>query len=147
MAINIRAAREFAGRLDRDALRRVARQALRAEKVSPRTDLTIVIVGDKAIRDLNRRFHQVNAPTDVLSFPASEDNYLGDIIISYETARENAHAAHWRIRDELKLLVVHGILHLLGYEDLTPRHRAKMWRRQEEILGIELPDGSREHTA
>ena len=138
MAVDVRVAHEFSGRIDRASLRRVARKALRAEERSPRRDLTIVILGDAAIRELNRRFHHVDAPTDVLSFSAEQENYLGDVVISYETARENAHAAHWRIRDELELLVVHGVLHLLGYADTTPRRRARMWRRQAEILGVEL---------
>ncbi len=135
MSIEIRAEAKFSGRLDRADLRRVVRRTLRAEEVSPRESVTIVVVGDKMIRDLNRRFHHRNAPTDVLSFPSDEQDYLGDIFISYETARENARAAHWRIRDELRLLVVHGVLHLLGYDDLHPRARAQMWRRQEELLG------------
>ncbi len=138
MAVDIRVAGKFSGRIDRAALRRAALKALRAEGALPRTGLTIVIVGDAAIRDLNRRFHQVDASTDVLSFSGDEPSYLGDVVISYETARDNAHAAHWRIRDELELLVVHGVLHLLGYEDTSPRRRTQMWRRQAEILGREL---------
>ncbi len=138
MAVDIRVVTQFAGRVDRTALRRAAHKTLRAEGAPPRTALTIVVVGDATIRDLNRRFHQVDAPTDVLSFSGDEANYLGDIVISYETARENARAAHWFIRDELELLVVHGVLHLLGYEDTSPRRRTQMWRRQAEILGREL---------
>ncbi len=140
MSIEIRAKAKFSGRLDRADLRRIARRTLRAEEVSPRASVTIVVVDDNMIRDFNRRFHRRNAPTDILSFPSDEEDYLGDIFISYETARENARAAHWRIRDELRLLVVHGILHLLGYDDLHPRTRARMWRRQEEILGQAIPE-------
>ena len=138
MAVDIRVSHPFSGRVDRAALRRVARKALRAEGAPSRSGLTIVVTGDAAIRDLNHHFHQVDAPTDVLSFSGDGANYLGDIVISYETARDNARAARWLIRDELELLVVHGVLHLLGYEDASPRRRAKMWRRQSEILGREL---------
>ena len=53
----------------------------------------------------------------------------------FDRARMQARAARWRIADELDLLAVHGILHLFGYDDRTPRKRAQMWQRQEEILG------------
>jgi probable rRNA maturation factor len=93
------------------------------------------------MRALNRQFHATDAPTDVLSFPTRAESrlikrlHIGDIIISYETARVQARDAGWRIADEIDLLAVHGILHLLGYDDLTPRARKKMWARQKEILG------------
>ncbi len=64
--------------------------------------------------------------------------YIGDIVISYDRARVQARAAQWRIADELDLLVVHGVLHLVGYDDLSPRTRAKMWNRQQEILSREV---------
>jgi probable rRNA maturation factor len=74
--------------------------------------------------------------------------YLGDIVISYETARVNARRVGWRIADELELLVVHGTLHLLGYDDRSPRARARMWKRQAEILGREIPTARpRQHSA
>jgi probable rRNA maturation factor len=94
-------------------------------------------VGDRAMKAYIKRFHQINAPTDVLSFPSAPgDDYLGDILISYDTAKANARQAGWRVRDELRLLVTHGILHLLGYDDTTPDARKKMWKRQAEILEI-----------
>ncbi len=138
MGIEIRTEAKFSGRVDRAALRRVATKTLRAERATARANVTLIIVSDARMCELNRRFHRRNAPTDVLSFPSDEPGYLGDIFISYETARTNARAAHWRIRDELQLLVVHGLLYLLGYDDLRPRARAEMWKRQAEILEVEL---------
>jgi len=97
------------------------------------------------MHDYNRCFHGTDAPTDVLAFPSSPPGpparlggYLGDILISYETARANARRVGWHVRDELELLVVHGVLHLLGYDDTTAEAREEMWRRQEEILGKEV---------
>ncbi len=119
----------------RAPLRSIADKTLRLEKMPSQASLAVVIVGDRSIRSYNRRFHQVDAPTDVLSFPSGEKEYIGDIIISFEMARRNARTAGWRTADELKLLVVHGILHLLGYSDETPRKRSRMWKRQAEILG------------
>lgn len=150
--VEIRIKPKFSSRVTRARLTRIARKTLRAEKAS--ATLTIYVTDDAEIRKLNRAFHATNAPTDVLAFPAREArgerravsfdrrvsphaprDYLGDIVISYDRARMQAHAARWRIADELDLLAVHGILHLLGYDDLTPRKRARMWKRQEEMLG------------
>ena len=130
MTVEIRAHQKFVGRIDCARLKRVAQKTLRAEKSS--LPLAIYITTDAEMHQLNRAFHATDAPTDVLSFPMDDG---GDIAISYETAKRQARDAGWRIADEIDLLAVHGILHLLGYDDLTPRQRAKMWKRQEAILG------------
>ncbi len=148
MPVEIQASPEFTRRVPKARVRAIAQRALRAEHV---TDLvTIYITSNAEIRKLNRRFHATNAPTDVLSFPARPvrtrrplgaargDDYLGDVVISYEQARDQARAAGWRTVEELELLTIHGILHLLGYDDVTPRKRKRMWRRQAEILGRDI---------
>jgi len=140
-----------------------AEKKLKPSESRSRLSLTIYVATDSEIRLLNRKFHATDAATDVLSFPshagavgailavaqgdgtpglqrtqgsASEHRpYLGDIIISYDRARVQARQAQWRIADELDLLAVHGALHLLGYDDTTPRKRATMWKKQEKILG------------
>jgi probable rRNA maturation factor len=137
LSVEIRVNPQFASRIRRAPLVRVAERALRVERV--RADVALYITGNTEIRKLNRIYHGTNAPTDVLSFPAPAPAYhrvpfLGDIVISYEEALAQAAQAGWRISDELELLTVHGILHLLGYDDLTPRKRAQMWKRQIEIL-------------
>ena len=139
MNIEIRVKTRFSSRVSRARLARIARKTLRAEKAN--AALTIYVTDDAEIHKLNRAFHGTDAPTDVLAFPLREEGrlvkrpYIGDIVISYDRARAQAHDASWRIADELDLLAVHGILHLLGSDDLTPRKRAKMWKRQAEILG------------
>ncbi len=138
MGVEIRVHSKFSARVDRARLARVARRTLRAERAD--AALTIYVTTDAEIRALNRQFHATNAATDVLSFPMERGAgkprpYIGDVVISYARARVQARAARWRIADEVDLLAVHGILHLLEYDDVTPRARAKMWRRQEEILG------------
>ena len=140
MDVEIRIHSRFSSRVERARLARTARRTLRAEQARAR--LTIYVTTDPEIRALNRKFHATRAATDVLSFPAEalegrsiERPYIGDVVISYDHARAQAKAAGWRVADELDLIVVHGILHLLGYDDLTPRKRAKMWKRQREILG------------
>ena len=66
---------------------------------------------------------------------ANVSSYLGDVVISYDRARVQARDAHWRVADELDLLVVHGVLHLVGYDDSSPDARKKMWKRQQDIFG------------
>jgi probable rRNA maturation factor len=133
VAIEIRVHNKFSARVDRARIRRTAAHALSAEKAGG--SAAIYVTTDAEIRVYNRKFHATNSATDVLSFPSNNADYLGDIIISYERAKFQAQTAHWRIPDELDLLVTHGLLHLLGYDDLTPGKRTKMWKRQEEILG------------
>ncbi len=138
MPVEIRVKSKFASRIRRARLRRAIERALRAEHA--RAALVIYITDDAEMRSLNRRFHATNESTDVLSFPAPGADYLGDAVISYERAREQAREAGWHIADELDLLAVHGTLHLLGYDDLHPRQRQKMWKRQEEILARKIPN-------
>lgn len=139
MEIEIRVKPKFSSRVVRARLARIGRKTVRAEKAN--VALTIYVTDDAEIHKMNRAFHGTDAATDVLAFPLLEEGrsidrpYIGDIVISYDRARVQARAARWRVADELDLLAVHGILHLLGYDDLTPRKRARMWKRQEEILG------------
>lgn len=138
MTIHVYVAPEFARYVSVARVRSTARKALRAEKTAS-LSLSVVVLGNRALRDYNRRYGGTNRATDVLAFPSDEDGYLGDILISYEMARANARRVGWRVRDELDLLVIHGVLHLLGYDDVTAAARARMWRRQAEILGLVMP--------
>jgi probable rRNA maturation factor len=138
MDINIVVAPKYARRISQKELRAAATRVLAFETPDVDTSLSIVVVDDRAMKDYNRRFHHVNEPTDVLSFDSPlRQEYLGDIIISYDTAKENARQAGWRVDQELQLLVTHGILHLLGYDDSTEDEREVMWRRQAEIMSFD----------
>ena len=106
-------------------------------------NFTIVLVSDRAIRMLNRTFRNYDEATDVLSFPVPcEDPRhldkvgLGDMIISVETARRQAFARHHSLQTELHVLVIHGLLHLLGYDHETDRGemRRKELKLQRELL-------------
>lgn len=96
-------------------LRRVRRMLpLRGREVG------ICLVEDREIRRLNRQFRGKDKATDVLSFPAGErDGYLGDIAISPATARRNARRYGRPLKDELRILLLHGVLHLLGHDHET----------------------------
>ncbi|MDP2777432.1 MAG: rRNA maturation RNase YbeY, partial [Anaerolineales bacterium] len=90
--------------------------------LSTNADITIVLTDDAQLHELNRDYLGVDAPTDVLSFPASESDpetgstYLGDILISIPRAAQQAQAAGHPVDAEVQLLVVHAVLHLLGYD-------------------------------
>jgi len=81
-----------------------------------RGTLTIAIVSDARVRTLNRKFRKKDKPTDVLSFPSGERGYLGDVVIAEGVARRQAREAGHSLATELRVLALHGLLHLLGYD-------------------------------
>ncbi len=123
---------------DLDLLEQAALAALTHQ--SAEGDLTIVLADDEELHRLNRDFLGIDAPTDVLSFPASETDpdtgaaYLGDIILSIPRADAQAQAAGHPLADEARLLVIHGVLHLLGHDHAEADEKAKMWKAQAEIM-------------
>jgi probable rRNA maturation factor len=110
------------------------------EPVPTDSDMTIVLTDDAQLRELNRDYLGVDAPTDVLSFPASETDpetgtpYLGDILISIPRAMQQAQAAGHPVEAEVQLLVVHGTLHLLGHDHAEADEKARMWEAQAEVM-------------
>jgi len=121
-------------------LERAARAALEHQSASTGNDLSIVLTDDRQLRELNREYLGIDAPTDVLSFPASETDpetgarYLGDILISIPRAAEQAQAAGHDVQSEVQLLVVHGVLHLLGHDHAGAEEKARMWEAQSKVL-------------
>jgi probable rRNA maturation factor len=121
-------------------LERAALATLSHQKESPEADLTIVLADNAHLHELNRAYLGVDAPTDVLSFPASETDpdtgsrYIGDIVISVPYAAKGAAKAGHPVESELQLLVVHGVLHLLGHDHAESKEKAKMWKAQAEVL-------------
>lgn len=108
-------------------------------------EVALVLTDDQSIQELNRDFLGEDAPTDVLSFSALEEagpfvsapeagGYLGDVIISYPRAVQQAREQGHAVELELDLLVVHGILHLLGYDHATEEEKSLMWSHQDSIL-------------
>ena len=139
-AIQVRVDEAFAGQVDASTLRQAAEATLTHQGISGSVALTIWVRDDEALRVWNRRFRGVDAPTDVLSFPDGEEDpesgavYLGDVLISYPRALAQAEAGGHAVNDELTLLVVHGVLHLLGHDHATPAEKERMWAAQREIL-------------
>ncbi len=121
------------------AIRQAAAATLTHQDQAPGAACTILLTGDKRIRALNRDFLDSDKITDVLSFPAGEPTpgavtYLGDVAISVPTARRQAAAGGHSLMAELRLLTVHAVLHLLGYDHASASDKAAMWSAQAEIL-------------
>lgn len=123
-------------------LRDAAAAALRLQAARENDGLTVVVADDAMVQELNRQFRGIDAPTDVLSFPADSlsdlvpamPRYLGDILIAYPYASAQAAAENHPVQDSMALLVVHGVLHLLGFDHDTAENRAAMWAAQDAIL-------------
>jgi probable rRNA maturation factor len=130
---------ESAQTFSTDLLERAARAVLDHAGV-PDADLTIALVEDARIQGLNRDFLGHDAPTDVLSFPADETDpetgrqYLGDVVISFMRAVNQAGERGHAVETEMQLLVVHGVLHLLTYDHANVEEKDRMWAAQTGIL-------------
>jgi probable rRNA maturation factor len=127
-------------RICKPAIPKKAANATLSHQGKTSTDLTLVLTGDDEIRALNRTYLGKDAPTDVLSFSSDEKNpengwnYVGDIIISIPRAEAQAEAAGHLLAEEISLLVIHGILHLLGYDHAEMDEKEQMWTMQAEVL-------------
>lgn len=147
--------------VDPEDVRGAAAATLYAEAVD-RGSMAIVLAEDEAVRRLNAQYRGIDAPTDVLSFPArggDEDDpiaaslppelaaelaaSLGDLMIALPYTRQQAQRYGATLDAELRLLVVHGTLHLLGYDHATEDERRAMWAAQDRVLaqyGERTPD-------
>jgi probable rRNA maturation factor len=143
IAVEVQIAPAFLEAAPADSIQTVAEAVLRHE--GRPGEVTVVLTDDEGIQALNRDFLGLDAPTDVLSFRAKEDGgpfvaapemggYLGDVIVSYPRAVAQAEEHDHPVEQELNLLIVHGVLHLLGYDHADEEEKAVMWAQQEAIL-------------
>jgi probable rRNA maturation factor len=130
---------------------RATRRLLRTSGL-PRAEVNVMLTDDAGIHEMNRAYRGYDRATDVLSFAQNEavpaapsltaaadaPQLLGDVVISVDTALRQAAANEISLDRELALLAVHGLLHLLGYEDESEAGAALMREREREILGMEL---------
>lgn len=127
--------------IDETRSRDLARHALASEDAGEEAELSILYVTRQHIRNLNRRFAGNDYATDVLAFPMKEENaedddahVMGDVVICPEVAGENAQKLGHDLQSELDTLLVHGTLHLLGYDHQGPDDKARMDGRMTEVL-------------
>ena len=135
-----------------ESVTRWAKETLQGETLpAALLEMGIIITDDAQVHELNRNFRGVDAPTDVLAFAMWEKPQLssmiseipvclGDVIVSYPRAEIQSLEEGHSVEDELALLIVHGVLHLLGYDHETPEDKAAMWAKQEKVLGKSLVD-------
>jgi rRNA maturation RNase YbeY len=124
----------------REGLVSLARDTLAGEGVTG-AELSVSLVDDAEMSELHRRYADEDGPTDVLSFPQDPEDgtgtrMLGDVVIAPAVAARNNPEAP---AAEVRLLLVHGILHLLGYDHEAEGDRAQMWERQERYSGMRVP--------
>ena len=100
-----------------------------------RGTITVAVVPDGRVRQLNRLYRRVNSPTDVLSFPADEPGDLGDVVIAHGVAARQAAAAGHSLDTELRVLALHGLLHLLGYDHERDDGRMARLERRLRVRG------------
>ena len=138
--------------VDARAIKKTAEALLKAAG-EPGSTLSLTLVGDAAIRELNREHRGKDAATDVLSFPLFEpgeraqrsalpERMLGDIVISIDTARRQAAEYDAPLQRELERLLIHGILHLLGHDHMQPGERAEMEAQERGLaaaIGMPWP--------
>ena len=152
--IDVRIAPAFRTTVRAAWLRAIARRVLAAESVAAPGRVGIVVADDETVRELNHRFLGLDEPTDVLSFGLAaadgapfalppEEISLGEVVVAYPTALRQAQEAGRPIEAEAAHLLVHGILHLLGYDHERPEDERAMRRREEEILvGVAAPEAT-----
>ncbi len=155
MEINVLIDDEFKASIDAGWLQSIAEKVLVAQGTSSNAELGVVIAGEKRVRQLNRSYLGKDEPTDVLAFamlpeqpaqgmpatdfppfviPPDSVLHLGEVIISYPQAVTQAEEHQHSVNREIAILLIHGVLHLLGYEHDKPELEHKMTAREMEIL-------------
>lgn len=140
--LSVQISDNYSSYIDDSKIRQAVRETLEYSKSYDQISLTIVFQEDELLRRMNKQFLGIDAPTDVLAFPAeykdpeTQENYLGDVLISVPRAIEQASAGNHAVEDELQMLVVHGVLHLLGYDHIEETDKERMQAAQSTILQL-----------
>jgi len=149
MEINVLIEEGIEPSVDIEWLQQIVEKTLLAENIPPNAEVSLVIVGQERIQELNREYRGKDRPTDVLSFSLIEQKenetedfinppdgliHLGEVIISYPQAVLQADEHQHSIKKEMEILMIHGILHLLGYDHEQPEKAPAMIAREKEIL-------------
>lgn len=123
-------------RIDLSLVETTVRKFLKAHRKSS-LDVSVAFIGDRAMKRLNHAYRGKSKPTDILTFEG-EGDFLGEIIIDYAQIRRQAKIYSASIKEELVFILVHGLFHLLGYEDETEDERLKMIKLGEAFIKNKL---------
>jgi len=149
MEINVLIDEGLEGCLEEGWLQSVAEQVLLAQEAGAESEMGLVIATEERVRQLNKSYRGQDEPTDVLAFSATEEIgadfppfvqppdgvlHLGEVIISYPQAVTQAEEHQHSVKREIAILIIHGVLHLLGYEHDKPELERQMKAREAEIL-------------
>ncbi len=125
-------------------VQKIIEQIVKELKIKKDFEASITVIGDKEIRSLNKKYRGLDKVTDVLTFsqqegeslilPKESGNYLGDVLICFSQIKRQAKKYQKSIKEEFDLMLIHGFLHLLGYEDETDKGFLKMDKLQSKIL-------------
>ena len=146
--IEISVEEEFRGVVDEGWVRKIAQAVLKVEGVAHPYEVSLVFTDSETVQQLNRDYRGMDEPTDVLAFymlpqgegddsfalPPDEVSRLGEVIISYPQAMEQAREQGHSPERELALLIIHGIFHLLGYDHEEPEGEDEMRKKEKELL-------------
>lgn len=138
--INITIDEEYKSLVDENSLRLAALTVLAHQEKPIDSEINIVITNNDVLQKMNHQYRDIDNPTDVLSFnsdvidPETGNAILGDVLISYPYAKEQAETEKNILVEELQLLVTHGCLHLLGFDHQDDKQKTLMWIAQDEIL-------------
>ena len=128
-----------------ELVEKCARAALEEEQIEDDAEVSVTLVDNERIRELNNEFREIDRETDVLSFPLGDENrfetnpdtdaiLLGDIVISLEKAQSQAEEYGHSFLREVSFLLTHSLFHLLGYDHMTPDEEKEMFAKQEKVL-------------
>ena len=137
MEISVVDREEFIDGPARENLIRLVEKILAYLDLSAQSELCISLVSDGDMRKLNGQYRQIDATTDVLCFPQKSEanpDLLGDIVISYETAVRHSRKLEITVEEELRLLIVHAVLHLIGFDHKKKKERETMREKEKEVL-------------
>ena len=150
MKLSLQIESQFSSAVKKSWLRAAVKEALVAAKADPQVQLDLVIADDTTLHRLNSAYRNIDKPTDVLAFalteasswetpfltPPGELTPLGEVVISYPTAAKQAEEHGHSIDRELAILVLHGVLHLLGYDHDTDEAEREMKALEERALSL-----------
>lgn len=117
----------------RGRLQRLVARILRGERMA-RARISLAVVDNRKMRELNRRYLRHDHTTDVLAFLLDDNHFFGEVVVSAQFAIDEARRRKIDPQEELLRYVAHGVLHLLGYDDRTPAKKKRMWAKQERYL-------------
>lgn len=147
--INVSTEQKLKVSLDKNWLKNIVLETLKAEDIVTAVEIGLVITDNKTVQELNKTYRDIDEPTDVLAFhmhhtsqetepsfiaPPNGVHHLGEIVISYPQAVKQAQEQGHNVAQELALLIVHGVLHLLGYDHEQPDERQHMKAREKSIM-------------